>query len=94
MNMLAEEWGRGMNFRNVVVNETLRFILKWKIYENNLVPEEKETWGLKQIVVGGARMMWSAGEWCGREEKVRGQEESPQEGAGERAWAADLKAVF
>lgn len=93
MSMLAEEWGRGMNFRNVVVNETLRFILKWKIYENNLVPEEKETWGLKQIVVGGAGMTWSAGEWCGREE-VRGQEESPQEGAGEGAWAADLEAVF
>lgn len=28
MSTLAEEWGRGMNFRNVVVNETPRFILK------------------------------------------------------------------
>ena len=28
MSTLAEEWGRGMNFRNVVTNETPRFILK------------------------------------------------------------------
>lgn len=28
MSTLAEKWGRGMNLRNVAVNETLRFILK------------------------------------------------------------------
>lgn len=30
MSMLAEAWGRGMNFKNVVVSETLGFIFKMK----------------------------------------------------------------
>lgn len=30
MSTLAEEWGRGMNFRNVVVNETLEIYFKMK----------------------------------------------------------------
>lgn len=30
MSTLAEAWGRGMNFKNVVVSETLGFIFKMK----------------------------------------------------------------
>ena len=47
--------------------------------------------GMKQIMAG---MTWSTVEQCGREGKVRGQEERTQEGAVDGARSANLEAGF
>lgn len=89
-----EHVGRGMNFRSVVTNETPRFILKWNVYENGLVPAEKEPWELKEMLVcergwrGTRESDVAAG---GRQEA---QQDSPWEEAGKGTQAASLEAGF
>lgn len=53
----AEEWILEMLWWT----RHLRLILKQTIYENNLVPEEKETWELKSMMVSELG-------WCGTQE--------------------------
>lgn len=60
-----EHAGRGMHFRNVVVNETPKFILKWKIYENSLIPEGKKEMRVEIDDGLQAWMMWNMREQCG-----------------------------